>query len=125
MLLCYKQQMVEFFWMCRKRQINKPRPVDAEDMEAIVKKSKEEQEKADQSFLEEHQGEGSSNLEFSLALVAEGKTVIPAKSRGKSRKATKPSVILPSLGSTIKVTSGAFTGFSGVVKKLNKKTGLV
>ncbi|KAL3536471.1 hypothetical protein ACH5RR_004932 [Cinchona calisaya] len=39
-----------------KRQINKPRPVDAEDMEAISKQSKKEQDKADQTFLEEYQG---------------------------------------------------------------------
>lgn len=113
-----------------KRQINKPRPVDAEDIEAIVKQSKEEQEKANQSFLEEHQEKGSSNfeeanLESPLAPVAGEKTATPAKSRGKSRKTKKPSVILPSPGSTIKVISGAFAGFSGVVKKPSKNTGLV
>lgn len=99
-------------------------------MEAIFKQAKEEQAKADQSFLEEHQGDGSLNsdklhLDSSLAFVGDTDSVMVVKPSGKSRKATKSSVVLPSLGSTVKVVSGSFAGFSGVLKKLNKKTGLV
>ncbi|KAL3531742.1 hypothetical protein ACH5RR_005263 [Cinchona calisaya] len=121
-----------------KRQINKPRPVDAEDMEAIYKQAKEEQDKADQAFLEEHQGQG--NLDFeklnldsqsgSLGGVESNASIKP---RGRSRKAMKPTVGVELggsnvkrlvSGSTVQVVSGAFAGFSGALKKFDKKTGL-
>lgn len=127
------------FLLCRKRQINKPRPVDAEDMEAIYKQAKEEQDKADQTFLEEHQGQEISdfeklNLDSHSASLGGMESNTSVKPRGRSRKAMKPSVdaelgksnvklLVP--GSTVQVVSGAFAGFSGILKKFDKKTGLV
>ncbi|KAK4396168.1 protein STRUBBELIG-RECEPTOR FAMILY 7 [Sesamum angolense] len=85
-----------------KRQINKPRPVDADDMEAIFKQAKEEQEKADQAFEEQQKLKLWIPINWTTA--------------GKS-KTLKP-------GSTVQVVSGAFAGFSGTLKKLDMKTGL-
>ena len=39
---------------CRKKQINKPRPVSKTDMEAIFQEVKEKQEASDKAFEEEH-----------------------------------------------------------------------
>ncbi|CAI9780102.1 unnamed protein product [Fraxinus pennsylvanica] len=118
-----------------KRQINKPRPVDEDDMEEIFKKAKEEQEMADQAFEEEQQAEGAPD---SLKLGVESPFVIsndathsntPTKRRGRSRKAAEAAVtgkknasLVPGL--TVQVASGAFAGFSGILKKLDHKRGL-
>lgn len=120
--------MDNFFYSCRKRQINKPRPVDADDMEAIFKQAKEEQEKADQAFEEEQQKDealDSKKLGVDSPLVSQNLTQTKASKKpgGRGRKAGKqPSF---KLGSTVHVTSGAFAGFSGTLKKLDSETGLV
>ncbi|KAI3474803.1 hypothetical protein Pfo_030062 [Paulownia fortunei] len=116
-----------------KRQINKPRPVDADDMEAIYKQAKEEQEKADQAFEEEQQKDealDSKKLGVDSPLVSQElkQTNAMTKPGGRGRKAAKQSIVgkATSLkpGSTVQVVSGAFAGFSGTLKKLDRKTGL-
>ncbi|KAL0423442.1 UNVERIFIED_CONTAM: hypothetical protein Sradi_0879000 [Sesamum radiatum] len=76
-----------------KRQINKPRPVDADDMEAIFKQAKEEQEKADQAFEEQQKAEAldSNKLGIDSPLVSQDLAQSKAitKPGGRGRKATK------------------------------------
>ncbi|PHU07087.1 hypothetical protein BC332_23576 [Capsicum chinense] len=112
-----------------KRQINKPRPVDEDDLEAIFKQAKEEQERADQAFEEEEQGEGG--LDSSIAPTDD--KVVPKK-RGRQSKKASDLLTVDALrgsddkslipGSTIEVVSGAFAGFSGILKKVDSKAGL-
>ncbi|KAI4356563.1 hypothetical protein L6164_000578 [Bauhinia variegata] len=118
-----------------KRQINKPRPVDVEDMEAIFKKAKEEQEKNDQAFKEEEKNtmlnSGIPNTELDADDVS--KPIVDSKPKRRSRKtsdeltngsSTKINYKLFAPGSTVQVKSGTFAGFSGTLKKLNRKTKL-
>ncbi|KAJ8551077.1 hypothetical protein K7X08_000447 [Anisodus acutangulus] len=117
-----------------KRQINKPRPVDEDDLEAIFKQAKEEQEKADQAF-EEEQAEGSldSKLIKDSTIAPTDDKVVPKKGGRKSKKASDllavdalrgsdDKSLIP--GSTVEVVSGAFAGFSGILKKVDSKAGL-
>ncbi|XP_073311115.1 uncharacterized protein [Primulina huaijiensis] len=115
-----------------KRQINKPRPVEADDMEKIFKQAKAEQEKADQAFEEQQQSEGtqdSKRIDVMFPSVskddAESNTMMTARGRGK--KAAKQSIVGKATplapGSTVQVASGSFAGFSGTLKKINE-TGL-
>lgn len=70
-------------------------------MESIFEEVKEKQEAADKAFEEEQ----------SLVVPSDKKV-------SKSRKRTL-------LGSNVKIVSGDFVDFSGTVKKLDKKRGLV
>ncbi|KAJ8533020.1 hypothetical protein K7X08_015909 [Anisodus acutangulus] len=118
-----------------KRQINKPRPVDEDDLEAIFKQAKEEQEKADQAFEEEEQGEGGldSKLTKDSSTTPTEDKVVPKK-RGRQSKKASDLLAVDALrgsvdkyltpGSTIEVVSGAFAGFSGILKKVDSKAGL-
>ncbi|KAL4557952.1 hypothetical protein LXL04_036147 [Taraxacum kok-saghyz] len=92
-----------------KRSINKPRPVSAADMEEIFKEVKEKQEATDKAFEEQQQ------LEI-LDQTSPDKKV----SKNRSRKPSGPV-----LGSTVRVVSGPFLDFSGTIKKLDRKRGLV
>lgn len=102
-------------------------------MEAIFKQAKEEQEKADQAFEEQQRAEAldSNKLGIDSPLVSQDLAQSNAKTKpgGRSRKATKQTTagkaktLKP--GSTVQVVSGAFAGFSGTLKKLDMKTGLV
>lgn len=106
-----------------KRQINKPRPVDEEDMEAIFKQAKEEQEKADQEFEEEQKKEQSLD-----SMQQSVDPLISTDSKGRGRKGVKQTKAgkktTLKTGSEVRVLSGAFAGFSGTLKKIDKKTGL-
>ncbi|KAJ7961318.1 Transcription termination/antitermination protein NusG [Quillaja saponaria] len=82
-----------------KRQINKPRPVSVDDMKAIFRQAKEEQEKTDQAFEEE---EKKGILNSGIL-----KTDITIDSNESS---------------TVRVLSGTFAEFVGSLKKLNRKT---
>ncbi|KAL3357911.1 hypothetical protein AABB24_015168, partial [Solanum stoloniferum] len=118
-----------------KRTINKPRPVDEDDLEAIFKQAKEEQEKADQAFEEEEQGEGGldSQLTKNSSIAPLDDKVVP-KTRGRQSKKALDLLAVDVLrgsddkslipGSTIEVVSGAFAGFSGILKKVDSKAGL-
>ncbi|KAL3826075.1 hypothetical protein ACJIZ3_022104 [Penstemon smallii] len=117
-----------------KRQINKPRPVDENDIEAMFKQAKEEQEKADKAFEEEQQVEAalsSVKLGVDTSLVSKDvtKSNTIKKTRGRGKKAAKEPIggnttsLVP--GSVVQVVSGAFAGFSGILKKVDNQTGLV
>ncbi|KAM7464003.1 hypothetical protein LguiA_032124 [Lonicera macranthoides] len=105
-----------------KKQINKPRPVDSAEMEAIFQKEKEEQEKHDKAFEEEQRQDGAldSNTNPDLA----SKDVLKPKRRSKKGSTTGKDGKLPPLGSTVRVVSGAFAEFSGTLKKLDCKEGM-
>lgn len=118
-----------------KRQINLPRPVDPEDMEAVFKQVKEEQEAVDQAFLEENQGDetlgpetSSSDSNTNSVHGSEPGAVL--KPKRQSRKAKTPAsakdvkALIPP-GSTVQIVSGAFTGYSGVLKKHHAKRRMV
>ncbi|CAK9133929.1 unnamed protein product [Ilex paraguariensis] len=118
-----------------KRQINKPRPVDADDLEAIFKQAKEEQEKADQAFEEEQQGEltpdsEEQKLNSNFASRDNADSIISSKPKSRSKKnserptsgppaGTDDKLLIP--GSSVQVVSGAFAGFSGMLRKLDRK----
>ncbi|GKV52650.1 hypothetical protein SLEP1_g59223 [Rubroshorea leprosula] len=116
-----------------KRQINKPRPLSVDDMEAIFRQAKEEQEKADQAFIEQEQGVGAGNSvkqnpEPDLDSNDVSKSVLDSKPKRQTRKASDPieniakdaKRLLP--GSKVRVVSGTFAEFVGILKKLNRKT---
>ena len=60
---------------CRKKQINKPRPVSKTDMEAIFQEVKEKQEASDKAFEEE---EHLQSLEANI-VDKTGKKVVTGK----------------------------------------------
>lgn len=113
-----------------KRQINKPRPVSDDDIEAVFQQAKEEQEKADIAFEEEQQAHGAPN---SVKLGSNNITqsFIDSNSERELRRNSGPLVSsssrkkdkLPKTGSTVRVVSGTFADFVGSLKKLNRKTG--
>lgn len=117
-----------------KRQINKPRPVSVDDIEAIFRQAKEEQEKADQAFQEEQQREKSLlsdelNIEYTSDSNGVTTSVLDSKPKRQSRKRSntvvngaKDSKRLVT-GSTVRVSSGTFAEYVGSLKKLNRKTG--
>lgn len=110
-----------------KRQINRPKPVPIEDIEAIFQQAKEEQEKFDQSFKEEQQK--------SIHLVIDPSSNQKPKSQATKRRSRKSSdpfnndtlsgdnykSLVP--GASVRVLSGPFTEFSGCLKELNHKNG--
>ncbi|KAI9154558.1 hypothetical protein LWI28_028080 [Acer negundo] len=99
-----------------KRQINRPRPVSPDDMEAIFQEAKVEQEKVNQAFEEEQRVEGALELE-NLNIDMDDKP------KRQSRKASAKGDKLPAPGSTVRLISGTFAEFEGSLKKLNRKTG--
>ena len=106
--------------ICRKRQINKPRPITDDDMEEIFQEVKEKQEAADKAFEQEHEGGHELEVMDKRLLSLSDQKLVAAKTKGRSRR---PSGIL--LGSTVRIVSGTFTDFTGTVKKLDKKRGMV
>ncbi|KAG2245852.1 hypothetical protein Bca4012_069100 [Brassica carinata] len=114
-----------------KRQINKPRPVDDSDLEAIFKQAKEEQEKADSEFDEGQRAEEEASL-ASQELLASSSDAIetvetkPKRAPGKAALATETKTKKKKLaaGSTVRVLSGTFAEFVGNLKKLNRKTAM-
>ncbi|AES87010.1 putative ribosomal protein L2 domain 2 [Medicago truncatula] len=117
-----------------KKQINKPRPVAEDDMEAIFKQAKVEQENADKAFEEEEKkaavNSGNPNKELESDV---SKAIVDSKPKRGSRKTSNQLTITeeassakkkPKLvtGSTVQIISGSFLGFAGTLKKLNSKT---
>ncbi|GAA0162742.1 hypothetical protein LIER_18770 [Lithospermum erythrorhizon] len=109
-----------------KRQINKPRPVDTADMDAIFKQAKEEQEAADIAFVKEQEEEDSRASD-------DVESVASTKMKRRSKKALNSVAAVSTTGtdekllkpeSSVKVVSGAFEGFSGILKKFDTKKGL-
>lgn len=119
-----------------KKQINKPRPVSADDLEAIFRQAKEEQEKTDRAWEEEHERERILSAEkLSKSSDVNSKEVkVTPKSKKRSKKASEElasdlakekeeKLLVP--GSTVRVLSGSFAEFKGTLKKLDCKTGTV
>lgn len=111
----------------RKRQINKPRPVSAVDMESIFKEAKEEQEKHEQEFEEEQtQGAvnaGLLNVESDLDSNEVTKSATDSKPKRQSRKLSSgKQEKLPAPGSTVRVVSGTFAEYEGSLKKISRRT---
>ncbi|KAE9447698.1 hypothetical protein C3L33_20379, partial [Rhododendron williamsianum] len=121
-----------------KMQINKPKPLPAVEMEAIFRQEKDEQEKADEAFKEEQQREETLNPEkinlvYTDSRLTSGEStepIIESKPKRRSRKTSRPvgdqltkegdKLLRP--GSTVRVVSGTFTDFAGVLEKLDRKT---
>ncbi|XP_020215881.1 uncharacterized protein LOC109799686 [Cajanus cajan] len=118
-----------------KRQINRPKPVSGKDMEAIFKRAKEEQEKTDQAFEEEEKNAALNseikNTELELDDVVND--IVDSKPKRGSRKTSNQVTVTDASstrkdyklfvpGSTVRVVSGTFSGFTGTLKKLNRKT---
>lgn len=74
-----------------KRQINKPRPVSADDIEAIFRQAKEEQEKTDRAWEEEQEKERILNAEQLDKNSDVGSKEVKAtlKSKKRSKKASE------------------------------------
>ncbi|KAK9124371.1 hypothetical protein Sjap_013973 [Stephania japonica] len=121
----------------KKRQINRPRPISAEDMEAIFVQVEEEQKKADFAFKEEQQSEaifkgGKVNIETYLQAGDANGSTTDEKPKRRTRESSKSAVNssltgkdekLPTPGSNVRVLSGPFTEFVGRLKKLDHQTG--
>ncbi|KAL8148067.1 uncharacterized protein LOC141708114 [Apium graveolens] len=119
-----------------KKQINKPRPVSSDDLEAIFRQAKEEQEKTDRAWEEEQERERILNAEqLNKSSDVNSKEVkVAPKSKKRSKKASEAfasdlvtekedKLLVP--GAIVRVLSGSFAEFKGTVKKLDRKTGTV
>ncbi|XP_010256729.1 PREDICTED: uncharacterized protein LOC104597040 [Nelumbo nucifera] len=119
-----------------KRQINRPKPVSMDDMEAIFQQAKEEQEKTDQAFEEEQQGGVFNEGDLNILSHSNGKDAIGSMEGVKPKRRTKKSsepiasssltvdndkLITP--GSRVQVVSGPFAEFTGSLKILDSETG--
>ncbi|XP_030521451.1 uncharacterized protein LOC115734694 [Rhodamnia argentea] len=109
-----------------RRQINKPRPVSEDDMEAIFGKAKEEQEKTDRAFKDEQVSETLKSEKLDLTEDSLESAIKPKRQSQKSSSTLdglsakeKYKLLVP--GSTVRVLSGTFAGFEGSLKKLNRK----
>ena len=124
--------------MYRKRQINKPRPVDEIDMEAIFRQAKEEQEKNEKAFEEEQRQDainsGMLNMDLNVDSSDTTKSTLDSKPKRQSKKPSDPLTNGSTkgkgkkrlvAGSTVRVVSGTFAEFEGSLKKVNRKTGKV
>ncbi|KAI9083480.1 hypothetical protein K1719_034422 [Acacia pycnantha] len=87
----------------------------------------EYKEKADQAFEEEEKKAVLSSEVLKTELEPDGDLKLVADSKPK-RKSSKTSAIAteksstPKLGSIVRVLSGTFAGFTGTLKKVNRKT---
>ena len=105
---------------CSKRQIKKPKPIPVEEVESIIKKEKEEQEKADKEFEDlENWDKGSFGKpveDSELMLINKiKKQVKKSTSKGASSNDTF------TLGASVHVLSGPFAGFTGSLLEVNRK----
>lgn len=128
-----------FFQLHRKRQINRPKPVSSDDMEAIFNQAKEEQEKADRAFEDVLQAEGIFNdEELNISTYSASGEVttsskvakprrqlkrIPEASGGNPLAGEDHKFLAP--GSSVRVLSGPFAEFTGCLKELDHKSGKV
>ncbi|CAA6661700.1 unnamed protein product [Spirodela intermedia] len=114
-----------------KRQINKPKPVAADEMEAIFHQTKREQELYDQSFEEDEADAAPAVVERKSN---RGGSKPDAKPRSRSKKASEAAgtdsksltgkdseSLVP--GSNVRVLCGPFMNYSGLLNKLDRKAG--
>ncbi|GAB2235476.1 hypothetical protein Drorol1_Dr00025901 [Drosera rotundifolia] len=107
-----------------RRQVYKPKPMDEGEMEKVFKRAKEEQEKADKAFEDELKGlpepqKSSPNTPPSINGVIEA--VKEPKLKARSKRTSNKSGTKLRLGTKVKVVSGTFADFSGIIKKLDAK----
>ncbi|KAH0469101.1 hypothetical protein IEQ34_002333 [Dendrobium chrysotoxum] len=112
-----------------KRQINKPKPVAAEEMENIFQQAKEEQQNFDRAFQRKHQDQ---DLNFDVySRIPQSKKVTNAKGQlgkdlvhsGDAPLAGEDTKFLVP-GATVRILSGPFVEFTGRLRHLdytNKK----
>ncbi|XP_057527889.1 uncharacterized protein LOC130806717 [Amaranthus tricolor] len=113
-----------------KRQINKPRPVDEDDMEKIFIQVKEEQEKADLAFEEEQKSVLNAEVPDLTSKAIDLEELFGSSPKRRNKKIPESASKerkkkTPKIGSTVRVVSGSFAEFSGVLKKVDKKDGTV
>ncbi|GMH10202.1 hypothetical protein Nepgr_012043 [Nepenthes gracilis] len=107
-----------------KRQITRPKPVSEFDMEEIFQQAKAKQEKADQDELERRVNDSerlSLDTQSDINSIAEAVEVSKKNGRSKNALNGRNKKLRP--GSTVRVLSGAFAHFSGILKKLDCKNG--
>ncbi|KAM3279611.1 hypothetical protein ACQJBY_046773 [Aegilops geniculata] len=103
-----------------KRQIKKPKPIPVEEVESIIKKEKEEQEKADKEFEDlENWDKGSFGKP-----VEDSELMLINKIKKQVKKSTTKGVTSNdtfTLGASVHVLSGPFAGFTGSLLEVNRK----
>uniref|UniRef100_A0ACD5XE35 Uncharacterized protein n=2 Tax=Avena sativa TaxID=4498 RepID=A0ACD5XE35_AVESA len=105
-----------------KRQIKKPKPIPLEEVESILNKEKEEQEKADKEFEDlenwDNVGSFSKPIEDSELMLINKikKQVKKSSSKGVSSQSSFTT------GTSVHVLSGPFAGFTGSLLEANRKT---
>ncbi|KAL5991612.1 hypothetical protein ACLOJK_012521 [Asimina triloba] len=119
-----------------KRQINRAKPISAEDMEEIFRQAKEEQERLDHAFEVARKAEGIHSIEeLTVNAVSDSQAVKKSTTDAKPKRWSKKGLdasesstengdgykfLAP--GSSVRVTSGPFQEFEGCVKELNRKS---
>jgi transcription antitermination factor NusG len=107
--------------LCSKRQIKKPKPIPLEEVESILKKEKEEQEKADKEFEDL---ENWDSVESFSKPVEDSELMLINKIKKQVKKSTSKgaSTLNPyTPGASVHVHSGPFAGFSGSLLEVNRK----
>ncbi|KAM3261829.1 hypothetical protein ACQJBY_052490 [Aegilops geniculata] len=103
-----------------KRQIKKPKPIPVEEVESIIKKEKEEQEKADKEFEDlENWDKGSFGKP-----VEDSELMLINKIKKQVKKSTSKAASSNdtfTLGASVHVLSGPFAGFTGSLLEVNRK----
>lgn len=105
-------------------------------MEAIFKQAKEEQEKADCEFEEVQRAEEeeAASLVAAQKLLASNSDVIETVTESKPKRALRKTTVATetkgkkkklAAGSTVRVLSGTFAEFVGILRKVNRKTAKV
>ncbi|CAK8574939.1 unnamed protein product [Lathyrus sativus] len=120
-----------------KKTIKKPKPVSEDDMEAIYKQAKVEQENADKAFEEEQKKTAVISANPNSDIDSDvSKAIVDSKPKRGSRKTSNKLAVTEvteeassvkknvklTKGSTVQIISGSFSGFAGTLKKLNRKT---
>ncbi|XP_072968607.1 uncharacterized protein [Typha angustifolia] len=103
-----------------KRQINRPKPVSVDEMEAIFNQAKVEQENTDRAFEEKAK---EDNLHSFVDSGGSLELKIEDRKRNRSKKQPSKNGLALTPGTNVRVLSGPFTEFTGCVKELDRKKG--
>ncbi|CAL9776652.1 unnamed protein product [Musa acuminata subsp. burmannicoides] len=110
-----------------KRQINKPKPVPMEEMEAIFQQAKKEQDNAVKQSKDQQE---QNVLNGSVDSIKSATKTKPSDSKKGSRYSESSLVHLEdhkslAPGSNVRILSGPFSEFTGCIKELNLGSGKV
>ncbi|CAL9147032.1 unnamed protein product [Musa hybrid cultivar] len=110
-----------------KRQINKPKPVPMEEMEAIFQQAKKEQDNAVKQSKDQQQ---QNVLNGSVDSIKSATKTKPSNSKKGSRYSESSLVHLEdhkslAPGSNVRILSGPFSEFTGCIKEVNLGSGKV